>query len=68
MRSRISWIVTASKFTLGIAVGIVASYYLGNWIDTRYGTDSIFSSLLVLIAIIGGFYNLYRYVSRQFRN
>ncbi|NMA54334.1 MAG: AtpZ/AtpI family protein [Firmicutes bacterium] len=68
MRSRIGWILTASKFTLGLAIGISASYYLGNFIDARYGTGSIFSSLLVLITIAAGFYNLYRYVTRQDRN
>lgn len=68
MRSRIQWILTASTFTLSIAISIVASYYLGSWIDARYGTGSIFSSILVLVAIVAGFYNLYRYVSRQLRN
>lgn len=68
MRSRIQWILHASTFTLSIAIAVIACYYLGNWIDARYGTGSIFSSLLVLVAIIGGFYNLYRYVQRQSRN
>ncbi|HHV08260.1 MAG TPA: AtpZ/AtpI family protein [Firmicutes bacterium] len=68
MRSRVRWILTASTFTLGIAIGIIASYYFGSWVDARYGTGSVFSTLLVLVAIVGGFYNLYRYVSRQLKN
>jgi len=42
MRSRVRWILTASTFTLGIAIGIIASYYFGSWVDARYGTGSVF--------------------------
>ncbi|NLG86655.1 MAG: AtpZ/AtpI family protein [Firmicutes bacterium] len=67
MRTRVQWILTASTFTLSIALAIIFGYYVGGWLDARYGTGSIFSSLLVLVAIIGGFYNLYRYVTRELR-
>ena len=45
----------ASTFTLSIAIAVIACYYLGNWIDARYGTGSIFSSLLVLWQLLVDF-------------
>jgi hypothetical protein len=68
MRSRIRWILTASKFTLGIAIGVIASYYVGSWADARCATGSILSALFVLLAIGAGFYNLFRYITREFKN
>jgi hypothetical protein len=57
---RIKWIYAAGTFTLGLAVAIVFAYYLGSWLDARFGSGGVFSSLFVLLAIAGGFYNLFR--------
>jgi branched-subunit amino acid ABC-type transport system permease component len=65
MRIPVRWILTASTFTLGMAIAIVFGYYLGNWIDAKYSTGSLFSTLLVLVAIVGGFYNMYRCIMRR---
>ncbi|BCV24113.1 MAG TPA: AtpZ/AtpI family protein [Firmicutes bacterium] len=59
---RIQWIFAASTFTLGLAIAVVFAYYVGSWLDERFASGSIFSSGLVLLAIAGGFYNLYRHI------
>lgn len=61
---RVLWVLTASTFTFGLAVAVVFAYYLGSWLDNRMATGSLFSSFLVLLAIAGGFYNLYRHIGR----
>ncbi|MDK2855493.1 MAG: hypothetical protein PWQ41_1206 [Bacillota bacterium] len=62
---RVRWIYAAGTFTLGLAVAIVFAYYLGSWLDARLASGSVFSVLLVLLAIAGGFYNLYRYMQHR---
>ena len=65
MRERVKWVLTASSFTLGLAIAVITGYYLGSWVDARYRTGSLFSVLLVMAAIAGGFFNVYRHVTRQ---
>ncbi|HHY92992.1 MAG TPA: AtpZ/AtpI family protein [Firmicutes bacterium] len=59
---RVRWFLTTGTFTLGLAVAVVFAYYLGSWLDARFASGSTFSSILVLAAIAGAFYNLYRHV------
>ncbi|MGI6604902.1 MAG: AtpZ/AtpI family protein [bacterium] len=57
---RLQWVFAAGTLTLGLAIAVIGGYYLGNWLDNRFSTGSLFSILLVLVAIVGGFANLYR--------
>jgi F0F1-type ATP synthase assembly protein I len=47
-------------FGLMMGVSIMAGYYLGAYIDRHLETYPVFMLLLVILAIIGGFIQLFR--------
>lgn len=47
-------------FGLMMGASIMAGYYLGSYIDRQLETYPVFMLLLVILAIIGGFIQLFR--------
>jgi hypothetical protein len=47
-------------FGLMMGASIMAGYYLGSYIDRHLETYPVFMLLLVILAIIGGFIQLFR--------
>jgi len=47
-------------FGLMMGVSIMAAYYVGTYIDRQLETYPVFMMLLIILAIIGGFIQLFR--------
>jgi ATP synthase protein I len=59
----------ASSLGIAMVIAIFGSLYIGLFIDRKFGTGNIFTSLFLIIGIIAGFRNFYifikRYMSRK---
>ena len=42
----------ASQFGITLAVSVVLGFFVGQWLDTRFGTSIIFSLIGVLIGLV----------------
>lgn len=45
------------------AVAIVAFLFAGQWLDRRFGTESVFTLIGVFVGASAAFYNMYRKIA-----
>ena len=60
----------ASVSSIGIAMvlAIVGCFFLGNWLDSKLGTEPYLALLFLLIGIAAGFRNMYVLIKRYIKN
>jgi ATP synthase protein I len=56
----------ASVSSIGIAMvlAVVGCFFLGNWLDSKLGTEPYLAFLFLLIGIAAGFRNMYVLIKR----
>jgi len=63
-----SWGVARYALNLGffVALSIVIGFFAGFWLDRLLGTSPLFSIALMLLAVAGSFYKVYRDIMKMY--
>jgi ATP synthase protein I len=51
-----------------MAVAIFGCFFLGNWLDSKLGTEPYFTFGLLIIGILAGFRNMYLLIKGYIKN
>ncbi len=60
--------VYASSFGIAMVIAVFGGILAGNWLDRKLGTGHKFAFLFLLIGIVAGFWNLYKWVRQTFKD
>jgi|ADurb_Ile_03_Slu_FD_contig_91_183916_length_1417_multi_5_in_0_out_0_3 F0F1-type ATP synthase assembly protein I len=60
--------VYASSFGIAMVIAVFGGILIGNWLDRKLGTGYKFAFLFLIIGIIAGFWNLYKWVRQTFKD
>jgi len=65
-----SLIMLGNMSSMGIAMGVAifGCFYLGLYLDGRFGTGHFFTFFLLILGIIAGFKNMYELVKKSLNN
>jgi len=55
----------ASTLGLSVALAIFIGFGLGYWLDSRFGTSPWLTLLFLVMGVIAGFRNYYRFMKKQ---
>lgn len=59
-RSSISGIGSIGKISTGLVLPILVGFFLGNYLDDKFGTNPLFTLALILLGVFSGFAWLYK--------
>ncbi len=64
-----TWIKAIALTSLGwqLALSIFGGAFLGYYLDRVIGTRYIFTLIFLLIGVLAGYYNLYKYIDVEMR-
>ncbi len=54
----------ASSLGIAMVIAIFGGLYIGVFIDRKFGTGNIFTSLFLIIGVIAGFRNFYIFIKK----
>jgi ATP synthase protein I len=58
----------ASTLGFSVAFAIFIGFGFGYWLDSRFGTQYWFTLLFLVMGVIAGFRNYYRFMKKQKEN
>lgn len=58
----------ASSVGIAMVIAIFGCFFLGTWIDGKFGTGPYFTLIFLLIGIAAGFRNLYLLIKRYLKD
>ena len=58
----------ASTVGIQMLVMVFGGLFVGNWLDERYKTGSVFSLVFLILGVFAGFRNVYGTIKRYFRD
>lgn len=59
-RTSISGIGSIGKISTGLVLPILVGFFLGNYLDDKFGTNPLFTLALILLGVFSGFAWLYK--------
>lgn len=63
MKTSFSTYLTISQVGLVMIIPMILGAAFGHWLDRKFGTDGLWSVLLLLLGIAGGFYGAYNQIA-----
>jgi ATP synthase protein I len=64
-KKQIRLVGLASTIGMSVVFSIFIGLAIGYWLDSKFGTSPLFSLVFLVMGVIAGFRNYYRFMKRQ---